>query len=91
MIAEQQESTGKGLLVQFTKGMVETLDKYFENYASEGVINLESNHMGLWLINPLNSSRQFLGKATLDGRITIQDTGQTQHQSECGEKAVAKG
>ncbi|OUS06285.1 hypothetical protein A9Q96_09930 [Rhodobacterales bacterium 52_120_T64] len=91
MVAEQQASSGKGLLVQFTKGMVDTLGIYFDKYASEGVINLESNQMGLWLINPRNSSRQFLGKATLVGRNTIRVPGHVHRQSECGEKAVAKG
>ena len=68
----QQCSIGKGQLIQFTKDMSHTLEKYFENYASEGVVNLEANHQGLWLINPVNETRQFLGKATLNGQSTIQ-------------------
>jgi len=72
MELRQQCSIGKGLLVQFTKDMSQTLEKYFETYASKGVVNMEANHQGLWLINPANGSRQFLGKATLNGQSTIQ-------------------
>lgn len=72
MELRQQCSIGKGQLVQFTKDMSQTLEKYFENYASNGVVNMEANHQGLWLINPVNGSRQFLGKATLNGQSTIQ-------------------
>lgn len=90
MVAEQHSSTGKGLLIQFTKGMVSTFYKYFENYASARDINLEFRHVDLWLINPRNSSRKFLEKATLVERNTIRDLSQFHCQSECGGKAVAK-
>jgi len=84
---KSQETSGKGQLIQFTKDMGDTLTEYFERYASEGVVNLESNKMGLWLINPINSTRQFLGKATLDGESTIR-TGATK---DCNGGNVARG
>ena len=50
-------------VIPFTEDMVDTLKKYFSVYASEGVVNMEANAVGLWLINPENNTRQFLGKA----------------------------
>jgi len=62
---------GRGQLVQLTKGMSKTLSQCFDSYAAKGVVNIESNSMGLWLIHPANSTRQFLGKATQSGENTI--------------------
>ena len=45
--------------------MVETLRTYFAAYEREGVVTLELTDQGLWLVNPHDDSRQFLGQAVL--------------------------
>lgn len=50
-------------VARFTGDMVETLQDCFLQYQDDGVVSVEINTMGLWLINPHNNTRQFLGKA----------------------------
>lgn len=47
----------------FTQDMVETLNTYFEHYASDGVVTVEVTTHGLWLQHPQTKTRQFLGRA----------------------------
>jgi hypothetical protein len=49
----------------FTKDMVETLLTFFHAYQRDDVVTLQVTERGLWLINPHNDSRQFLGQAFL--------------------------
>lgn len=49
----------------FTKDMAETLVRFFQAYAECGVVTVEVKDGGLWLVNPNDRSRQFLGKAVL--------------------------
>lgn len=49
--------------VRFTKDMAETLHRYFQVYAADGVVTLELNECGLWLVHPHDQSKQFLGQA----------------------------
>ncbi len=53
-------------VARFTDDMVETLQDCFEKYQDGGIVSVEINHKGLWLINPNDNSRQFLGKATFE-------------------------
>jgi|GEM_PF-3910971 len=49
--------------IELTVEMVETLIKFFPNYAKDGVVKIHCNNMGLWFVNPENGTYQFLGKA----------------------------
>lgn len=49
----------------FTRDMAETLVRTFPAYAEGGVVTVEVEDGGLWLVNPNDGSRQFLGKAVL--------------------------
>jgi hypothetical protein len=53
------------ILVRFTIDMVETLLAFFHAYQSDDVVTLQLTERGLWLVNPHNGSRQFLGQAVL--------------------------
>lgn len=53
------------VLARFTKDMVETLLTFFHAYQRDDVVTLQITHRGLWLVNPHNDSRQFLGQAFL--------------------------
>ncbi|MEE9427270.1 MAG: hypothetical protein V3V25_03885 [Paracoccaceae bacterium] len=53
------------VFANFTRDMAETLANVFTHYEDEGVVTLEVTCRGLWLVNPLNNSRQFLGQAVL--------------------------
>ncbi len=67
----------------FTKDMAATLYRHHTDYANAGVVRIEVTTRGLWLINPHDGSRQFLGLATLDdagmtrpsGRSIVSDMG----------------
>lgn len=49
---------------RFTKDMAQTLLTYFSVYAGvDGVVSVELTDRGLWLINPHQPARQFLGLA----------------------------
>ena len=50
---------------RFTKDMAETLLRFFEVYAADGVVTVEPDDCKLWLVHPHNRSRQFLGQAEL--------------------------
>ena len=50
---------------KFTRDMTETLVTFFHCYERDGVVTLQVTERGLWLVNPLNGSRQFLGQALL--------------------------
>lgn len=52
-------------VAEFTQDMAETLESYFQAYASDGVVTVEVTDRGLWLVNPRYPSRQFLGLARL--------------------------
>ena len=47
--------------VEFTVDMAETLLKYFEVYAVDGVVTVVKDDVGLWLVSA--ESRAFLGLA----------------------------
>lgn len=49
-------------VAEFTEDMADTLRKYFQSYAVDGVVSVEVSTHGLWLVNPLGG-RQFLGLA----------------------------
>ena len=53
------------VLVRFTVDMVDTLRTYFQAYQRDDVVTLQMTERGLWLVNPHNDSRQFLGQAVL--------------------------
>ena len=61
----------KNTVAKFTVDMANSLLKYFPSYAENGVVSIEVNSKGLWLINPVNGSRQFLGKAVLDKKGSL--------------------
>jgi hypothetical protein len=50
----------------FSADMAETLMTYFRHYEKDGVVALELNRLGIWLVNPHDRTRQFLGKAVHD-------------------------
>lgn len=50
---------------KFTRDMTETLVTFFHCYERDGVVTLQVTERGLWLVNPVNGTRQFLGRATL--------------------------
>lgn len=52
-------------LVRFTKDMVETLLTFFHAYQRDDVVTLQLTERGLWLVNPHDDTRQFLGQAVL--------------------------
>ena len=57
---------GDGIvLVRFTEDMAETLIRFFHAYQADDVVTLQLTERGLWLVNPHNGSRQFLGQAAL--------------------------
>ncbi|WP_224826681.1 hypothetical protein [Cognatishimia sp. MH4019] len=43
--------------------MVDTLQKYFPNYETDGVVEVEVTTHGLWLVTPNRKMRHFLGLA----------------------------
>jgi hypothetical protein len=47
----------------FSTDMATTLVTYFSTYANDGIVSVEVTDCGLWLVNPHNLSRQFLGFA----------------------------
>lgn len=49
--------------IEVTEDMAQSLVECFDAYAQEGVVTLELHAGGVWLRNPLTSSRQFLGSA----------------------------
>lgn len=53
------------VLARFTKDMAETLLRFFHAYQREGVVTLQLTERGLWLVNPHDDTRQFLGQAVL--------------------------
>jgi hypothetical protein len=53
------------LLACFTKDMAETLLAFFPAYQRDNVVTLQLTDRGLWLVNPHDGSRQFLGQAVL--------------------------
>lgn len=50
---------------RFTKDMAETLLAFFHVYQRDDVVTLQLTEHGLWLVNPHDGSRQFLGQAVL--------------------------
>ena len=56
---------GDTILARFTKDMVETLLTFFHAYQRDDVVTLQLTERGLWLVNPHNATRQFLGQAVL--------------------------
>lgn len=50
---------------EFTIDMVDTMKKYFDFYASDGVLRVQISDFGLWLPHPEMQCRQFLGLARL--------------------------
>ncbi|PIB26624.1 hypothetical protein BFP76_12085 [Amylibacter kogurei] len=63
-----QTVTNENTVIKFTADMAENLMTYFTNYQTGGVVAIESNHLGLWFVNPNDGSRQFLGKAAITTR-----------------------
>ncbi len=59
------ETLPPGPVAEFSRDMVETLNEVFSRYETDGVVQVEMNEKGLWLVNPHNGSRQFLGLARL--------------------------
>ena len=53
------------IFVRFTVDMAETLLRFFQTYQRDDVVTLQMTERGLWLVNPHNDSRQFLGQAVL--------------------------
>lgn len=49
--------------IALSKDMAETLRQFFHVYENDGVVTLEVNDRGLWLVHPHDQSRQFLGQA----------------------------
>lgn len=49
----------------FTEDMADTLRKFFHAYQVDGVVTIQLVGTGLWLVNPHNGSKQFLGQAKL--------------------------
>jgi hypothetical protein len=48
----------------FDRSMVKNLATYFDDYAVDGVVEIEVTDHGLWFVNP-NGSRQFLGSTKI--------------------------
>jgi hypothetical protein len=58
-------STGEPVVALFTEDMVDTLRAFFRIYQVGGVVSIQLVGNGLWLVNPHDGSRQFLGQAKL--------------------------
>ncbi|MEO0861522.1 MAG: hypothetical protein AAFY65_12975 [Pseudomonadota bacterium] len=54
-------------VVEMTEDMVETLAAHFDNYAKDGVVQIEVSNYGLWLPHRPSGTRQFLGLARAPG------------------------
>ncbi len=54
--------------VFFSEDMAETLRRFFHVYETNGVVTLELNDHGLWLVHPHDQSKQFLGQAVPNER-----------------------
>ncbi len=50
---------------EFTKEMVKTLEKYFDDYQVDGVVRLDVTDKGLWLPVPGQERRKFLGSVSV--------------------------
>ena len=59
------DGSGETIFVRFTFDMVETLLKFFRIYQRDDVVTLQLTERGLWLVNPHDDTRQFLGQAVL--------------------------
>ncbi len=46
---------------EFSRDMVETLHKYFEEFEVEGVVKIDVTDKGLWLQERLTDRQKFLG------------------------------
>jgi len=66
-LLQAQTSTGTDTMIfaRFTKDMAETLLTFFHAYQRDEVVTLQLTERGLWLVNPHNDTRQFLGQAVL--------------------------
>ncbi len=60
------------IFARFTQDMAETLVGVFPRYSEDGVVTLDVTCRGLWLVNPINNSRQFLGQAVLQNPCGVQ-------------------
>ena len=50
----------------FTEDMAATLYRFHNRYAKAGVVRIEVATNGLWMVNPHDGSRQFLGLAAFE-------------------------
>jgi len=50
---------------EFTKDMVKTLEKYFDDYQVDGVVRLDVTDKGLWLPVPGQEHRKLLGSVSV--------------------------
>ncbi len=75
---ENETQTARAITVfaRFTPDMVATLASTFARYEDDGVVTLEVTCRGLWLVNPLDNSRQFLGQAVLEEPCGIKPPGE---------------
>lgn len=51
---------------EFTEDMAETLKEHFADFAEDGVVRIEKDEIGLWLVS--SHRRAFLGLARLPER-----------------------
>lgn len=74
------------LLARFTKDMAETLLAFFQAYQRDDVVTLQVTEHGLWLVNPHDGSRQFLGQAVLTeaqrARLEVERARREHHRKE---------
>lgn len=66
-IASVARTADASSCAEFSKDMAETLARYFDIYAEDGVVEVVVTEHGLWLRNPVTGGRQFLGLARIKG------------------------
>lgn len=65
-LTRHDDADDRPVLACFTEDMAENLLRFFHHYQRDGVVALQLTEGGrLWLVNPHDDSRQFLGQAVL--------------------------
>jgi hypothetical protein len=63
---------------EFSPDMVATLAKHFERYHVDGIVTLETNQLGVWIVEQPNENKVFLGLARPNKKPS-QSNNRTQH------------
>ena len=65
MVLNKENTPNRLATAEFTRDMVDTLQKHFDKYQVNGVVQIEVTDKGLWLPNPVDGGQQFLGSVSL--------------------------